>query len=915
MKRLHGLLALLLSICLVFPAVPAKAAASADTAVRVRGIALGDSYSTVNAKLGTPSAVLASVYVNVRNYVYDQDLTDFAYFGIDKTTNKVVYIYTNSTKWNMGGVVKNGATNTKKTIDTYMTAKTTYTGAYPSYTGAASYLSFFIDPFDNDSVNGMFIRVKGLAGVTAYTAAGLADLRQEMRYVINSMRAQNGFVPLINDAKLEKAAMAHSAEMLAENYFSDYSSDGRNFFERCRDFGADYAKYEMRYKYNGTISPAQVVHSRLKNAEGRDALYGEHTRIGCGISYSKSGGCYYTCDFGALFSDKLYFDGENNAGTWEINSVGIAGTVKMPGDKAKAYVASFDSGELSVDIYKDVRWSADDPSIIEIDKYSGNIIALREGETNINAIPRQGGKSCAYSLAVSAGQPKIVFDYATCGAVMGSERQIPYKVYPTDYAGGITWDSDDKTAVTVTSSGIAVPVRDNTSAVITASLDNGEFAVLSIYVVDSHYGYDFREAPNETQTINEGDDLKLSPTLYAHRFITTHDLVWNSSNEKTAVVDGSGVVTGLCAGTADITVTTGITGEKGISYTVKVEAAGLVKISKVRVDLNQGAETMVIAEVLPQNAALPSLAWFSDNPGVISVDSKGKIKGIKSGSARIYAATSNGLSASCYAVCAEAVTSVAVTPTAKSLEKGKTIQLANAVLSRAAPDISVNYSSSNSAVAKVSGGGLVTALKAGTATITVKTASKAKTAVCKITVTEPKKAADAGTGGAKSNSSAAVAKKEAVLKIGAYKALRDGNKIVTTMKDNTGKYQYPQIKNGSTLIPFRFVSNILGAAVSWDQKTKTVTVKMSGRTVTAKIGSKTMTKTANGKTTKITLSEAPCLINGSTYIPLRSVGNALGCNVYYVKQGSEQYVIVSTQAYTAETQKTKVINLYKSKAG
>ena len=49
----------------------------------------------------------------------------------------------------------------------------------------------------------------------------------------------------------------------------------------------------------------------------------------------------------------------------------------------------------------------------------------------------------------------------------------------------------------------------------------------------------------------------------------------------------------------------------------------------------------------------------------------------------------------------------------------------------------MTWTSSNTAVAKVSSTGLVTAVKAGTATITVKTADGGFTAVCKITVDIP----------------------------------------------------------------------------------------------------------------------------------------------------------------------------------
>ena len=80
------------------------------------------------------------------------------------------------------------------------------------------------------------------------------------------------------------------------------------------------------------------------------------------------------------------------------------------------------------------------------------------------------------------------------------------------------------------------------------------------------------------------------------------------------------------------------------------------------------------------------------------------------------------------------VTSVKINTTAKTIAPGKTFQLAAWPQPSTATNKNVTWSSSNKAVATVDSKGLVKAVKAGTATITVKTADGGKTATCKITV-------------------------------------------------------------------------------------------------------------------------------------------------------------------------------------
>ena len=84
-----------------------------------------------------------------------------------------------------------------------------------------------------------------------------------------------------------------------------------------------------------------------------------------------------------------------------------------------------------------------------------------------------------------------------------------------------------------------------------------------------------------------------------------------------------------------------------------------------------------------------------------------------------------------------AVTGVTVDPTEWEMEVGDTKELTATVAPAEATNKAVTWKSDDESVATVSNAGVVTAIAAGTATITVTTTDGGKTATCAITVNEP----------------------------------------------------------------------------------------------------------------------------------------------------------------------------------
>lgn len=104
-----------------------------------------------------------------------------------------------------------------------------------------------------------------------------------------------------------------------------------------------------------------------------------------------------------------------------------------------------------------------------------------------------------------------------------------------------------------------------------------------------------------------------------------------------------------------------------------------------------------------------------------------------------------------------------------------------------------------------------------------------------------------------------------------------GENISVVINGNTLQNldQPPVIVNGRTLVPVRAILENIGASVSWDEATKTVTAEKGDVTLKLNIGSKTIYK--NGIPYEIDVS--PKIIHGRTCLPVRAVSEHFGLNI------------------------------------
>ncbi|WP_342478068.1 stalk domain-containing protein [Paenibacillus sp. FSL H7-0350] len=115
-------------------------------------------------------------------------------------------------------------------------------------------------------------------------------------------------------------------------------------------------------------------------------------------------------------------------------------------------------------------------------------------------------------------------------------------------------------------------------------------------------------------------------------------------------------------------------------------------------------------------------------------------------------------------------------------------------------------------------------------------------------------------------------------------------------------FQAPPIQqNGSVMVPFRAIFEALGLKVEWDSKTQTIKGSKPGTLIKLKLGS--TTAEINGNQKKLTV--APANIKGSTYVPLRFIGEAVDAKVNWLAE-IQTATISTKQPFTTKDTKIQI---------
>ena len=204
-----------------------------------------------------------------------------------------------------------------------------------------------------------------------------------------------------------------------------------------------------------------------------------------------------------------------------------------------------------------VSWESSDPSVLRV-LSNGKVVAVGQGEAVITA--SIGECTSSVTITVTGEQPGesgltgVSLDRYTLTLYAGEEaEQLTATLKPEGTEATIRWTSSNQTAATVSQDGKVTPLAAGVTVVTAAA---GDYRASCIVTVQPERvrvtGIRFDEP---THTLMMGSTVTLQPII-APDDATVKNLTWVSSDEQTATVSRTGIVTALSVGETTITATT-----------------------------------------------------------------------------------------------------------------------------------------------------------------------------------------------------------------------------------------------------------------------------------------------------------------------------------------------------------------------
>lgn len=229
-----------------------------------------------------------------------------------------------------------------------------------------------------------------------------------------------------------------------------------------------------------------------------------------------------------------------------------------------------------------ISWKSSDTSVLRV-LSNGKVVAVGQGEAVITA--SIGEATSSVTITVTGEQPGesgltgVSLDRYTLTLYAGEEaEQLTATLKPEGTEATIRWTSSNQTAATVSQDGKITPLSAGVTVVTAAAVDYRASCIVTVQPKRVRVtGIRFDEP---THTLMMGSTVTLQPII-APDDATVKNLTWVSSDEQTATVSRTGIVTALSVGETTITATTV---DGGYSAEIKIIVTAAAQLGDVNGD-------------------------------------------------------------------------------------------------------------------------------------------------------------------------------------------------------------------------------------------------------------------------------------------------------------------------------------------
>lgn len=229
-----------------------------------------------------------------------------------------------------------------------------------------------------------------------------------------------------------------------------------------------------------------------------------------------------------------------------------------------------------------ISWKSSDTSVLRV-LSNGKVVAVGQGEAVITA--SVGECTSSVTITVTGEQPGesgltgVSLDRYTLTLYAGEEaEQLTATLKPEGTEATIRWTSSNQTAATVSQDGKVTPLSAGVTVVTAAAGDYRASCIVTVQPKRVRVtGIRFDEP---THTLMMGSTVTLQPII-APDDATVKNLTWVSSDEQTATVSRTGIVTALSVGETTITATTV---DGGYSAEIKIIVTAAAQLGDVNGD-------------------------------------------------------------------------------------------------------------------------------------------------------------------------------------------------------------------------------------------------------------------------------------------------------------------------------------------